>query len=47
MTIKTKHFVTFYSPGTFMSESTTKEIPELHPPLAARMAREIEQLRDR
>lgn len=43
MSTKTKHFVTFYSPGTFMSESTTKEIPELHPPLAARMAREIEE----
>jgi hypothetical protein len=43
MSTKIRHFVTFYSPGTFMSESTTKDIPELHPPLAARMAREIEE----
>ncbi len=43
MTVKTRHFVTFYSPGTFTSESTTKEIPEPHPPLAARLAREVEE----
>lgn len=36
-----KNYVTFLSPGTFTSESTTKEVPEIHPPLAARMAREI------
>lgn len=36
-----KHFVTFLSPGSLFSESSTMEIPECHPPLAARLAREI------
>ena len=36
-----KHFVTFLSPGSLFSESSSMEIPERSPPLAARMAREI------
>lgn len=36
-----KHFVTFYSPGTFVSESTTKEIPSWDTALACEMAKDI------
>lgn len=36
-----KHFVTFYSPGTFVSETTTKEIDAWSVDLAVRMAKEI------
>lgn len=38
-----KHFVTFLSPGTFVSESTTREIASCDPDLAAAMAREIKE----
>lgn len=36
-----RHFVTFYSPGTFVSESTEKPIPAWDVELAKSMAREI------
>lgn len=36
-----KHFVTFYSPGTFVSETTTKEIDAWSVDLVVRMAKEI------
>jgi hypothetical protein len=36
-----KHFVTFYSPGTFVAESSVKEIEAWDPKLAQRMAEEI------
>ncbi len=37
----TKHFVTFYSPGTFVSEQTTKEIESWDTDLAMYIADEI------
>ena len=37
----TKHFVTFYSPGTFMAEATTKEIASWDIKKAQRMAKSI------
>jgi len=36
-----KHFVTFYSPGTFVAETTTKPIDTWDPCLAQDMARTI------
>lgn len=36
-----KHFVTFLSPGTFVAESTTKEIEKWDPALAQKMANKI------
>ena len=36
-----KNFVTFFSPGTFFSEETTKEIKEWDVNLAMEMARDI------
>lgn len=36
-----KHFVSFYSPGTFVSESTDREIPRWDIELAQKMAREV------
>jgi hypothetical protein len=41
MTVRKKHFVTFYSPGTFFHETTTKEIAERDPKLAVAMAETI------
>lgn len=38
-----KHYVTFYSPGSFVSETTTKEIDAWSVDLAVRMAKEIER----
>ena len=38
-----KHFVTFLSPGTFVSETTTKEIDSWSVDLAMRMARDIKE----
>jgi hypothetical protein len=38
-----KHYVTFHSPGTFVSESTTKEIDAWSVDLAVRMAKEIKE----
>ena len=37
----TKHYVTFLSPGTFLHEESTKEIPEWNVEAATTMAREI------
>jgi hypothetical protein len=37
----TQHFVTFYSPGTFVSETTTKPIAKWDVATAKRMARKI------
>jgi hypothetical protein len=36
-----KHFVVFYSPGTFMAETTEKEIPSWDTALAKKMAEGI------
>jgi hypothetical protein len=36
-----KHFVTFYSPGTFVAETTTREIGEWNRMQACRMAKDI------
>lgn len=36
-----KHYVTFYSPGTFFSESTSKDIAEWDTDKAVKMARKI------
>jgi len=36
-----QHFVTFYSPGTFVDEETTKPIKSWHIQTAAKMARSI------
>ncbi len=36
-----KNFVTFFSPGTFFSEETTKEIDEWNVDLAMEMAKDI------
>ena len=38
-----KHFVTFYSPGSFVSESTSKEIDTWSVDLAVRMAKDIKE----
>ncbi len=38
-----KHFVTFFSPGTFVSETTTKEIDAWSVDLAMSMARDIKE----
>ena len=38
-----KHFVTFYSPGTFVAETTTKPIDAWDAAKAMEMAREIEK----
>jgi hypothetical protein len=40
-----KHYVTFYSPGSFVSETTSKEIDVWSVDLAVRMAKEIERHR--
>lgn len=36
-----QHFVTFYSPGTFVAETTEKPIASWDVPLAVKMAQEI------
>lgn len=36
-----KHFVTFYSPGTLFSESTTKQIESWDPSLAVKLADDV------
>jgi len=38
-----KHFVTFYSPGTFVSETSTKEIDSWNVDQAVAMARSIKE----
>ena len=38
-----KHFVTFFSPGTFVSESTKLEIPEWDTQMAVAMSSDIEE----
>jgi len=38
-----KHFVTFYSPGTFVSEETTKPIPSWNVNMAMEMAHSIKE----
>jgi hypothetical protein len=38
-----QHFVTFYSPGTFVSEETTKPISEWNVSTAKRMAHRIKE----
>ena len=38
-----KHYVTFYSPGSFVSESTSKEIDTWSVDLAVRMAKDIKE----
>jgi len=38
-----KHFVTFYSPGTFVCEHTTKEIKSWDIPLAVEMSKKIKE----
>jgi hypothetical protein len=38
-----KHFVTFYSPGTFVAEDTTKPIRSWSTKIAMRMARTIKE----
>jgi hypothetical protein len=40
-----KHYVTFYYPGSFVSETTKKEIDAWSVDLAVRMAKEIERHR--
>ena len=37
------HFVTFYSPGTFVAETTTKPIPSWDVDLAVAMASDIRE----
>ena len=39
-----KHYVTFYSPGSFVSESTGKEIDAWSVDLAVRMAKDKDTL---
>ncbi len=41
-----KHYVTFYSPGTFVPESSVKEIPEWDTALAVEMAKDITERYD-
>ena len=43
MTTLIKHFVTFYSPGTFTAEQTTKEIPSWDVDLAVAMMTDIHE----
>jgi hypothetical protein len=43
MEMHKEYTVTFYSPGTLMAETTTKDIPEPNVPLACRMAEEIKE----
>ncbi len=38
-----KHFVTFYSPGTFVAETTDKEVASWDVDAAVKMASEIEE----
>ena len=38
-----KHFVTFYSPGSFVAETTVKEIDAWSVDLAVRMAKDIKE----
>ena len=38
-----QHFVTFYSPGTFMAETTTKKIKEWNEATAVKMSRRIKE----
>jgi hypothetical protein len=38
-----KHFVTFYSPGTFVAEDTTKPIASWDVDIAKQMARDIKE----
>lgn len=38
-----KHFVTFYSPGTFVAEATKKPIEAWDPEIAVRMARKVSE----
>lgn len=38
-----KHFVTFYSPGTFVAEGTTKEVPAWDIDLAVAMSADIRE----
>lgn len=41
-----KHFVTFYSPGTFVHEETTKPIAEWDTDLAMEMSKDITERHD-
>lgn len=41
-----RHFVTFYSPGTFVAEQTTRQIDSWNIELAQAMAREIKERYD-
>ena len=41
-----KHFVTFYSPGTFVYEHTTKEIKSWDVDLAVKMSKKIKERYD-
>jgi hypothetical protein len=41
MTVREKHFVSFYSPGTMFAEQTSREIDAWSPALACKMAQEI------
>jgi hypothetical protein len=43
MSSMTKHYVTFYSPGTFVAEESTKEIASWDVDAALTMAREIKE----
>ena len=43
MTDMQKHFVTFYSPGTFVSEATEKPVEAWDVKIACRMARKIKE----
>lgn len=43
MKIKQAHFVTFYSPGTFVAETTSKPIPSWDIDLAVAMAGDIRE----
>jgi hypothetical protein len=38
-----QHFVTFFSPGTFVAEHTTKPVDEWDVPTAQRMAAEVKE----
>ena len=43
MTTMAKHFVTFYSPGTFFAETTTKPIDAWDVDKAVKMARKVNE----